>query len=193
MKAIEQLMDEFSSESKDVLLLLRETAGMVKYYQRMLERFELDALTGLPGNVKFGDTIKFVKEKASSVGVIFFDVNDLKHYNDNIGHDAGDLLLQKAAESIHLICKPDVQGFRIGGDEFVVIMINCKESDIDAVLSQWRENLNELNSRNDGIHCSIAVGAAFGEGEYVFGDVLKQADERMYADKRRIKEAKSDE
>ena len=183
-------MQEASGNNGDLLSLLREAVGLVAYYRRLLERFELDALTGLPGSNKFRDFTANLGSRAAGVGVVFFDVNDLKFYNDTKGHQAGDLLLQKASESILHIAGENAHAFRLGGDEFVVVLTDCKESDIEALLAKWREKLAELNLAADGIHCSIAVGWAYSAGENTFSDILKLADERMYAEKKRMKSAK---
>jgi diguanylate cyclase (GGDEF)-like protein len=163
------------------------SGGLVEHYHRMLEQYERDKLTGLYGDNKFRDFIKGIENRSPSIGVIFLDVNDLKKYNDTIGHHAGDLLLQKAAESINAALKENVHAFRTGGDEFVVVMPNCAESDIDEFLIEWREKLQELNTKDDGIHCSVSAGSAFGTGQYNVSDLLKLADERMYEEKRRMK------
>jgi diguanylate cyclase (GGDEF)-like protein len=187
MRAIEQLLNELGNNKEEVLLLIREMSESVAYYRRLLEGLELDALTGLPGSNKFHRFIADIENHAASLCVIFFDVNGLKYYNDNKGHQAGDLLLQKAAESIIFISGGNIHSFRVGGDEFVVIAIDYKENEIDDILTKWRGKLAELNKANDGIHCSVAVGAAFGDGEYKISDILKLADERMYEDKRKMK------
>ncbi|MCL2633674.1 MAG: GGDEF domain-containing protein [Oscillospiraceae bacterium] len=190
MNVAEEFLAELGSDSEDVLFLLKETAGLVEYYKRLLERFELDTLTGLPGSNKYHSFIAELKNRASTVGIIFYDVNDLKYYNDNKGHHAGDLLLQKAAESLMNISGGNIHSFRLGGDEFVTIITNCTEQDIDAVMVKWREGLAVLNSADDGIHCSISAGTAYGSQDYSVEDVLKIADERMYANKVEMKAAK---
>jgi diguanylate cyclase (GGDEF)-like protein len=131
-----------------------------------------------------------IKSRVKTVGIIFFDVNDLKYYNDNKGHHAGDLLLQKAAESLMLVCGGNAQAYRLGGDEFVIVMSNCKESDVGALMERWSKGLEQLNTADDGIHCSISAGAAFGGEGFVPGDVLQLADERMYANKVEMKAAR---
>ena len=189
MRAVDEFVKEFRSRDDDVLLLIREAMGLVSYYRRLLDKFELDALTGLPGSAKFRDYIEGLeKNRPPGIGVMFFDVNGLKEYNDTKGHQAGDLLIQKAAESLHALTGNNVSAFRVGGDEFVVIITGHEESHLAEILEKWRWKLAELNALEDGIHCSIAVGAAFGSGDYIIGDVLALADERMYAEKRRMKE-----
>ena len=191
MAAVEELLKEISEDGKDTLLLIRELSGFVAYYRRVLERLELDALTGLPGNNKCIDFKAGLEERSPSVGVVMFDVNDLKHYNDNMGHQAGDRLLQKAAESFQTIADANrnARVFRTGGDEFMAILTDCAESDIDAIIKTWQAKLTELNAANDGIHCTVAHGTAFGTKPYKLTDIIAQADERMYAEKRRMKEA----
>jgi GGDEF domain-containing protein len=84
----------------------------------------------------------------------------------------------------------NVYSYRLGGDEFAALILNGKESDIDVILAKWRKELERLNSADDGIHCSISAGAAFGAEGYDHNEVLKLADERMYANKVEIKAAK---
>jgi len=190
MNVAEEFLAELGSDSEDVLFLLKEAADSVQYYRRLLERFELDALTGLPGANKYHDFVKDLRNRAKTVGIIFYDVNDLKYYNDNKGHHAGDLLLQKAAESLLLISGGNVHSYRLGGDEFVTLITNCSESDIEEIMAKWREGLAKLNEADDGIHCSISAGSAFGEEGYNPDKVLEIADKRMYANKVEMKAAK---
>jgi len=191
MAAVEELLREMSEDGKDTLLLIRELSGFVAYYRRVLERLELDALTGLPGNNKCVDFKAGLEDRSPSVGVVMFDVNDLKYYNDSMGHQAGDRLLQKAAESFHAIADAfsNARVFRTGGDEFVAIITDCAESDIDAVVAAWQAKLAELNTADDGIRCTVAYGTAFGARPYKLADVTALADERMYAKKREMKSA----
>jgi len=190
MKIKDEFLDELGSEGVEMLKLLRETTELVNYYRRLLERYELDNLTGLPGNNKFRDFMEETEKRDINVGILFFDVNGLKFYNDTMGHKAGDILLQKAAESIQLACVRNSRAFRIGGDEFVVIITDCMENEIDSFISRWQKCLVEVNSREDGIICAAAVGSAYGTGTYSINDILKQADENMYVNKREMKNEK---
>jgi diguanylate cyclase (GGDEF)-like protein len=177
--------------SHDILLTkvgkFLNKVGLVEQYQRMLERYERDELTGLYGSNKFRDFIDGIEKRTDSIGVIFFDVNGLKEINDTQGHQAGDMLIQKAANSLKIANTGNSYAFRTGGDEFVVIMINCKESDIDELLCKWQNELKRLNEKDDGIDCIVAAGASFASGQYKMSDVMELADQRMYTEKRKMK------
>lgn len=160
---------------------------LAMYYRRLLERYERDDLTGLYGNNKFRAFLNELKTRVKSLGIIFFDVNDLKKVNDNQGHSVGSLLLKKAADSLILTVNEKIHPFRIGGDEFVVVMPDCTENEMESYLSNWREKLAELNAPDDGIRCAMAHGAAFGSGQFEASDLLQLADTRMYAEKRKMK------
>ena len=188
MAAVDELLNELSDEGKSALLLMRE---MSDYYRRLLKKLELDSLTGLPGSNKYHELIaELTAHPPKSLGFIVFDLNDLKYHNDTMGHHAGDLLLQRAAESFHAVTGDGVKIFRTGGDEFVAVLPGCTRDGMDAVVAKWQEALNELNaSGGSTIRCTIAHGTAFGEGEYALAEVMKFADERMYSDKRKMKES----
>ena len=183
MRNKDRFLREFLSEKEDVFGLIRELTGYVSYYKRTLERLERDTLTGLFGNNKFIEFTHDLENRAESVGVAFFDVNGLKACNDTKGHQAGDALIQKAAESIMITFGKKANAFRTGGDEFVVIIIDCTEVQVNALMYEWREELARLNSKDDGIYCSVSAGSAFGSEDYRLSDILKLADERMYEEK----------
>lgn len=169
----------------DTVGLIRDLSMQVAYYRRMLEIFERDALTGFYRREKFEEYTR-QDITGQSAAVIFFDVNDLKQVNDTQGHEAGDALLQKAAESIAVFRSSRSQVFRLGGDEFAAVLLDFELNEIHDVISCWKERLAVLNE--NGILCSIAFGVAFSvEDGGTFADLLQKADDRMYANKRSMK------
>lgn len=151
---------------------------------------EHDALTGLFNRNKYTAYVDTLQNYKGSIGVLFFDVNDLKQCNDTKGHKAGDALLKKAAKSIDSICDEHCVGFRLGGDEFAVVIKGVTQQELEATVEKWRQTLAVLNQSHDDLPCVISVGAAYAEGNYRIGDVLEAADLRMYADKKRLKALK---
>ena len=146
---------------------------------------EHDKLTGLYNKGKYLARLKDEYPRLDSVGIFNFDVNYLKQTNDRFGHEAGDRLLMKAAASIRNVTADNVHGYRLGGDEYLMIACNCRAEDLAALKARWERSLEEVNrAANDGIPCIIAVGTAFAEKPYDFAELMKVADARMYEDKR---------
>ena len=149
---------------------------------------ERDGLTGLYNKGKFLEMKRNLFEKQDEIAVFNMDVNDLKAINDRDGHEAGDRLIKKAAESLKRIEARNIIPFRVGGDEFIVIAIHVSREEAEKIGQRWRDGLAEMNRAADNLPCVIACGFAFGEKEDDLEDILKLADLRMYKDKKAIKE-----
>ena len=78
------------------------------------------------------------------------------------------------------------KAYRIGGDEFVMVIENPKEKEIETLLDQWEELL-EMKSRTSELDFMVAYGYAYGDGKDIKG-LVKIADERMYKTKQKQKE-----
>lgn len=155
--------------------------------EAILYESEHDKLTGLYNKGKYLARLANEYPHLDSVALFNFDVNGLKQINDRHGHEAGDKLLMKAADSIRKVASEHVHGYRMGGDEYLMIACNCRASDVDVLKERWTRALEELNQKEDGIHCVMALGTAFARKNYDFAELMKIADARMYEDKRRLK------
>ena len=154
------------------------------YSRKMKEERDHDRLTGLYNRNKFMEMKRTLFSRQEHIAVFNMDVNDLKHMNDNVGHEAGDRLLIKAAESMKRIQARNIIPFRIGGDEFVVVALHVDLKGAEKIREDWERALDELNRAEDGIICVVACGFAYGEKGHQFEKVLAEADRRMYEDKR---------
>ena len=152
--------------------------------EEIIYESEHDKLTGLYNKGKYLARLKDEYPQLDSVAIFNFDVNYLKQTNDRFGHEAGDRLLMKAAESIRRVTAETVHGYRLGGDEYLMIACNGRADDVEALKARWEQALADVNREtNDGIPCIIAVGTAFAEKPYDFAELMKLADARMYEDK----------
>jgi diguanylate cyclase (GGDEF)-like protein len=117
------------------------------------------------------------------------DVNGLKHVNDTQGHKAGDEYIKSACR---LICETFQHSpvFRIGGDEFIVILKNDDYEQRHKLIE--RANLKFFETENDNARepwerYSVAIGMAeYREGETTDA-VFKRADQAMYLNKQKMK------
>ena len=118
------------------------------------------------------------------------DINYLKETNDRFGHDVGNKLIVKAGSIISGTFKRSPV-FRIGGDEFLVILQNRDLEDLEELLEKFdNECSNESVSVEEG---NIPISIAKGFARYDFSkdsnfvDVFNRADDAMYENKREIK------
>ena len=156
-----------------------------------------DSLTGLRNTNSYWawitDFDKEIENKEIDFGVIVLDINYLKETNDRYGHDVGKKLIVSAAHIISSIFKRSPV-FRIGGDEFLVILQNRDLEDSEGLLKKFDvECLYEsISTDKENIPVSIAKGFAKYDSkkDSNFIDVFNRADDAMYENKREIKGAK---
>ena len=153
-----------------------------------------DSLTGLRNTNSYWawitDFDKEIEAKEIVFGVIVLDINSLKETNDRYGHDTGNKLIASAARVISCIFKRSPV-FRIGGDEFLVILQNRDLEDLEELLKKFDEEcLNaSVTTDKENIPISIAKGVAIYDSgkDSSFIDVFNRADDAMYENKREIK------
>ena len=146
--------------------------------QRQQERLQFlsfrDMLTGLYNRNKYMKVLEtFEKYPVCDTGVAYIDLNGLKQINDNLGHEAGDRLLCDAAKEI-LRTFPE-NSYRIGGDEFVIILPESGKAEFEEQMEQVQEDLKQA-------HISYSMGLEW-KKEGMLESMLKAAEQRMYAEK----------
>ncbi len=177
-------MDKESLSEKTLVSVIKLYAENALMREKLIYENEHDHLTGLYNKGKYLELVESKYPSLESIAVFNFDVNNLKVMNDKFGHEAGDKLIIKAADSIRKITNNNVHGYRMGGDEFLVIACNVTRNEADKLMIRWQEELNRLNALDDGIDCVIAVGMTYGQASYDLAKLLTEADELMYEDKR---------
>lgn len=148
---------------------------------------ETDGLTGLENRAKYNERIKTEYSKLSSVFIAFIDVNYLKKMNDICGHEAGDSVLKRVANEMKRLINENIHGYRIGGDEFVLVFCNYAKENVEKLLAEWEKDIEPLNRKEDPVQCSLAIGRAFSTKPVDVEAVLKQADRNMYEVKKAMK------
>ena len=147
---------------------------------------ELDGMTGLFNKNKYLSMVEKHYPKVAKVGVLFWDADGLKTLNDTHGHEEGDSLITTVGMSIQELCSDTRHGYRIGGDEFLLILENADESETCQVMENWNKRFEKMNQQGKTqFHAS--VGYAVGAGEQI-EEIVHRADERMYEEKRKSKE-----
>lgn len=163
-----------------------------KSEQQLTERASFDALTELYNREtienQIDNEISLSEMRKSEMAVLFIDVDDFKHYNDNYSHATGDQVLKFLAKTI----KTEVDGIgfagRYGGDEFIVLLRNAETNDPALFAQRIIAKLNEGFDADIGerLTVSVSIGIALIKDnyntrvEYLIG----KADDAMYSVKK---------
>ena len=128
-----------------------------------------------------------LRSAPKNVTVVFFDVNDFKLVNDVYGHAQGDECLRKVGAAIHSVYSKSGNCYRIGGDEFCVIL-NKKAETVRLLNLKFNDAIKTLR-KDDPKMPSVAVGFAKRlSTDSSIEATLNRADEMMYEDKKQQKE-----
>jgi len=150
-----------------------------------------DSLTGLYNKGHFYERLKNevirAERQKHPLALIFFDLDNFKQYNDTYGHVEGDRLLKKVGGIINTIIRQGVDsGYRYGGDEFAIILI-----DTESGITQAIRKRIETSIRQD-CHLGVSVGYAQFSHGISSEKFLRKADNRLYEAKaKRIKKGNS--
>ena len=157
---------------------------------RLLRAAQYDDLTNLPNRRLFHDRLATAlarsKRRQRPMALLYIDIDDFKHVNDTLGHNAGDRLLQHIARCLEGCVRKADTVARLGGDEFVVILEAIHgPHDALAVIDKIRSALHE-GCTIDGtrLHTLASIGLAlYPEHGTEAEALLRHSDDRMYREK----------
>ena len=158
----------------------------------------IDALTHVKNQAAFTMAIDGIQSEidagndSAEFAVIVFDCDELKKINDASGHDKGNIYLKTASKTICDVFRHSPV-FRVGGDEFVVILRNEAYLSIDTLLRKFDKETEKINAsfqnRWEQVHLSIGVARYDHDNDQSVYDVVRHADRNMYDNKRERKNA----
>jgi diguanylate cyclase (GGDEF)-like protein len=148
---------------------------------------ETDVMTGMFNRSAF-EKWESEENGMQDLGLVTFDLNNLKQCNDTLGHAAGDRYIVDAAGLIRQCFGSYAKCYRIGGDEFCAV-VRCSRQDIENCIENLRNAEWVYNRTSNDVVMKIACGYSFyQEGDSSVEDIRSRADVLMYRDKKKIKE-----
>jgi diguanylate cyclase (GGDEF)-like protein/PAS domain S-box-containing protein len=168
---------------------LRETGEILRTSlenERSLSR--IDFLTKIPNRRAFYEATELESQRSRRyrrpLSIVFIDIDNFKDVNDTLGHEMGDDLLRKVAETIRRYTRECNVAARLGGDEFGILLAETGAGGSMAAVSNLRTRLSLLVTTNHWpISFSFGI-ATFLQPEPSVEDMLRIADELMYEVKR---------
>jgi diguanylate cyclase (GGDEF)-like protein len=135
--------------------------------------------------------LKLASRNSQNLLLLYCDVDNLKKINDSYGHREGDLALIHAADALEQTFRDSDILARLGGDEFVVLATEASAQTSEVLLRRLEKALKKSNAGESRYKLSVSVGVArFDPKRAVsLGELMAQADEAMYQQKRNQQEA----
>lgn len=174
---------------------MKELISSQQYADDMSRLATQDPLTGIRNKTAFDSHMDVIREELkkgeTEFGLVMVDLNNLKTINDTYGHERGDFAIKKLSQSI---CETFTHSpvFRVGGDEFVVIIKDEDYHSIDTLVERFSDR-NRRDSSQKGRHPWEKVSAAIGYALYDenidkdVDSVMTRADKEMYLCKKVMK------
>lgn len=188
-------MTRVINDIEEARLIIKDLESKLKQYQEKIEILEkrskelqelciTDALTGIYNWRHFRDRLNYEvarnKRQKHPLSLIFFDVDNLKAYNDKYGHSGGNEILKAIAHIITWSIRKDVDSaYRFGGDEFAIILPETNSKQAVEVVNRIIKKLSE----SDLCDIILSFGIAELESDIDADTLLKRADEAMYTSK----------
>ena len=168
---------------------LEESVRLETYAEALHRMAMLDSLTGLH-NRRFAEE-RLAGEVARShrsgypLTIIMLDLNDFKHVNDRYGHAAGDEVLKGFAERLKVLVRVSDLAVRLGGDEFLVVLVDCEPDMAERLVS--RIGTVRVPYRRTVIAVNFSAGWAGCRPGESAEKLMERADQALYAAKRKAK------
>lgn len=144
----------------------------------------IDALTGLGNRFKFNKVLaEMIKHPEEKFSLCFLDLDDFKHINDNMGHDAGDELLIELGKRLKESIKDHGEVFRLGGDEYALIIVGADTKlEVETIVKRvQRSVVKPILIRNNTVNLEYSLGIArFPEDSQDANEIVNFADAAMY-------------
>lgn len=159
---------------------------LIEYNEQLKRQASIDPLTGLNNRRSTMEYLeKLLINAEDPISICLCDIDFFKHVNDTYGHDIGDVVLQKIAETFHKELPQDSFVSRWGGEEFLLIFPHSNGDEANFALDILRSKIKAIAF--DGGGKSFSISMTFGLVEYDFHSdlttILKEADEKLYLGK----------
>ena len=170
-----------------IVLTCRDISERKLFEEQLAHQAFHDALTGLPNRALFMERLRHAlaraRRQATTVGVIFLDLDNFKFVNDSLGHAAGDALLVAVAERLSACIRAGDTVARLGGDEFTVLLEDLTD---DRLLLGLAERITQVlhapimaGGREIVMTGSLGIAVSLGDSRLP-DELLREADTAMY-------------
>ncbi len=155
--------------------------------QKLREQAITDEMTGLYNRAFLDEFVKTHDDDCYPLAIISADCDGLKAINDTYGHIAGDEYIKAAVDLFKMVLPPERMLFRMGGDEFLVLLPGTSEEAALCFVEQLKEKQKRFQVMNKQLSVSFGV-SVMNSGADNFHTRFTESDQNMYLEKRKRRE-----
>ena len=191
---------ELENYMKRLIQTAQELVSTRQHADELNELAQKDALTGVRNKTAYDKEVKHLEWKIAEgykdFAIAMIDLNFLKRINDTFGHEQGNLAIKKLCSMVCSTFKHSPV-FRIGGDEFVVVLENEDYENADALIKKFNDWLDQIAAEKDLevwelVSASVGLARYDPERDTSVANVFKRADKAMYTRKKEMKAVRTD-
>lgn len=164
-----------------VSVFTKDVTQQKRYEEHITRLSYYDAITNLYNRHYFQKVISELDPNKTKITIISLDVNGLKVINDTFGHDMGDKLIIHVAKILKENFKENSYIFRMGGDEFTIILIDVDRNHAQRKMEKIIKSFNKDKFMQMTI--SVSYGISSNENQESIAELLKSSEEEMYKQK----------
>jgi diguanylate cyclase (GGDEF)-like protein/putative nucleotidyltransferase with HDIG domain len=174
-----------NTEASERLAHLLGLAGLALenaiMYERSREQARRDSLTGLLAHRTFHEGLESLGESGVPFTLVLADIDDFKQINDLYGHPAGDEALRAVAAAIKSAVRAQDRTYRIGGEEFCVLLPSLEAAGARSIAERMRQNVEDIDGP---LPLTVSIGVAtFPDDADSREQLLDKADAALYTSK----------
>ena len=193
---IQSLYEALIISAESSLRYMQEYRTITQKLGAVNKMAHTDVMTGVNNKTAFEDRVsellsRTANEESPEIAVIMADINNLKYINDKFGHKFGDEYIKGCCRVLSDFCKFS-QIYRVGGDEFIVILAGDDYKNRKLIYEMLRSHFIDTytdTTRPPEKRYSVSLGLAeYESSDSGLSDMIKRADEAMYKEKKAFKE-----
>ena len=176
---------KITSELGDATAYTQDITANLQERKRLIDKSEHDVLTYLFNKEKLEQMINIEYINLTSCGVVYFDIKGLDVINKTYSYEDGDKMMKLVAASIYSVTNKDINAYRYGEDEFILIARNISKDNMDILISLWKMRLDNLLKDSD-IKCNVDIGRVWlpaKDGKINIKELINLADKNLYEEK----------
>jgi diguanylate cyclase (GGDEF)-like protein len=174
-----------------------EAFGKKKVIKQIIaseKKLYTDSLTSVFSRRYFDERVFCNGEQGKLAGKVIFimaDLTEFKQINDAYGHGVGDWVLTRTAQAIKACVRENDFVIRLGGDEFLIILTNCRPDIAPAIIENMKKHIEKevIYDRPRSLHAKVNFGVSyedeFQNNQQFIANMLRRADAEMYKDKKK--------